>query len=143
MKTLKIFAALSLTLIFIGVTTVYSKSNSNTAKGQESGVIKYQVNVHSINHLLLPPMQVFVEITDENGNPVARPQVFTPGIWVYTFAESGPVIGARIARMVLSLNGTFEEYPYPDIKKCKFLNGDSYLFNLYPAEQRLGNGNVE
>jgi hypothetical protein len=139
MKTLKIFAVLSLALIFIGVTAVCSKTNPNTDNG--SGMIKYQVNVHSTSPLVLPPEPVYVVITDENGNPVARPQVFTPGTWIYTFGEAGPVKGVREARMVLPGGRIFPGYPYPDIQKGPFLSGHTYLFNLYPVDQPPDNGN--
>ncbi len=143
MKTLKIFALVSLALIFIGVTAVYSKTNPNPNGDNGSGMIKYQVKVQPTNPLVLPSEQVYVVMTDENGNPVARPQLFIPGIWIYTFGEAGPVTGVREARMVLSGGRTFPEYPSPDIQKGTFYNGRVYQFNLYPANGVAGNGNVE
>lgn len=143
MKTLKIFAILSLALIFNGVNAVYSKTNNINEKGAIPGVIKYQVNIHAPNYPVLSFEQVYVVMTDENGNPVARPQVFTNGTWVYTFNEAGPVKGGRIARLVLSGGRTFNEYPYPDIQKGTFLNGESYSFNLYPVNQNRAGRNIE
>ena len=143
MKTLKIFAILSLALIFNGVNAVYSRTNNNTEKGIVPGVITYQVNIHAPNYPVISSEQVYVVMTDENGNPVARPQVFKTGTWVYTFNEAGPVKGARIARLELSGGRTFNEYPYPDIQKGIFLNGESYMFNLYPVNQIIEDRKLE
>ena len=117
MKTQKIFAIFSLALILLGVNAVYSKTNSNSDKLQAASCIKYQVNVHPTNHLSLPLPRVYVIMTDENNNLVAPAQLFTMGVWVYTFTEIRPpndiksgeevgtVTGIRIARMELEGGG--------------------------------------
>lgn len=139
MKTLKLFSVISLALILFGVNSVYSRQINNRYAMSPSAIIRYQVIVHL--HLDFTPCSIYlVQMVDAQGNYVAPPQVFVPGKANYSFYERGPVTGVRIARLVLAPNmGHFACPPglfcNPDVKTGKFLIGESYQFNLYPATE--------
>jgi hypothetical protein len=141
MKTAKLFSVLCLTMIFSGVTAVYSKNGpTDNSNSVSSAPIRYEVTIHSINATYLCNTYQ-VQVTDENGRLVAAPATFVPGINKYTFFEEGTVKGKlRVANLVLSpyterfvcqVNFTL----YPVVKPGPFISGHTYSFHLYPVIQ--------
>jgi len=98
--------------------------------------IHYLVKINSSQiHSGASTLALFVMITDEQGRVVAPVQVVRPGLSTYSFSEAGPVVGTRIASMIFNPIGPSYQpfYCAPDAKTGKFVNGGSYLFNLYPT----------
>ena len=142
MKTLKFFSVLSLVLIFAGVNVVYSNNGlTDNAKQVSRATIRYEVNI------ILPKDANFcntylVQVSDENGNPVAHPQVFFPGINKYVFNET--VSGrakVRVATFEILQNFAIKGCPVnlitkPDVIMGTFFPFETYYFNLYPVMLR-------
>jgi hypothetical protein len=137
MKTMKIFAALSLALI-IGIATAYSGNNPNvSAKNAGAPVIKYVVHIHPQSDLGRGKIYL-VQIVNPLGKPVAPSQTYVPGVNYYTFNEGGNVRGARIARLIYAPNQDHGDasptlYCQPDILTGTFLGGTYYFFDLFPT----------
>jgi hypothetical protein len=139
MKTIKFFSVLSLALILAVATAVYATNKPIKSSGKLiKTTIKYEVNVHlqDIGNDLCNTY--LVQVTDENGNPVAHPQVYVPGTSRYIFNEtSSAPVKIRIASLILSngeLHGCAISLVTPkDIKIGQFLPGQTYWFDLYPA----------
>ncbi len=98
--------------------------------------IQYAVVINASQ--LLPGagnLNLFVMVTDEHGKQIAPVQPFRPGISTYYFNELGPVIGTRVASMVLNQiePATVHFYCAPDSRTGKFVNGATYFFNLVPT----------
>jgi len=138
MKTIKLYSALSLALIFL-VTAAYAKKGPDrTPDSKIKSQIRYEVNIHDLKAANLCNTYQ-VQVTDANGRHVAPPVTFVPGISKYTFFEEGPAYGRlRVATLVLS--------PYSDRYVCQttftlrpavlwapFLGGSTYTFDLYPV----------
>ena len=97
-----------------------------------SDAITYKVAVHVDNHTFPYVRNFFVVLSDENGRAVAPPQQLREGVSEYSFSESGPVKGTRIARLA------FGDRPHSDLFLCKpdgrtgiFRGGETYTFDLY------------
>jgi hypothetical protein len=138
MKTTKFFAILSLLLISVGVTSLFSNNNLVDKPQITRKInIKYEVNVYLFSRIDLCNTYL-VEVTDETGRLVAPPKVFVPGISRYVFAEDGPAQGkVRVAMLVMAPDVD----PYdcsthiaarPDVKMGPFLQGQTYPFVLRP-----------
>jgi hypothetical protein len=98
--------------------------------------IQYSVKINSTQiHSGSFNLNLFVMITDEHGRLVAPVQAVRPGLSTYHFSEFGPVIGTRVARLIYDPIGPTDLpfYCAPDVKTGKFINGTTYLFNLYPT----------
>lgn len=146
MKTAKIFSVLSLALIFAAANTLYSKDRTtdNRLQGEKKGV-RYEVTIH------LPQMLNFcnaylVKITDENGRPVAQPQVFVPGKSKYVFNET-VAVPAKIRVASLALPENVDPYYCANSLVTKsepmlgpFKAGQAYSFHLYPQVEKGGLG---
>ena len=141
MKTIAIFSALSLALIFTGINTGFAKQKNNTPANRVAKIY-YHVSVTG------DPMRTLcntykVEITDANGNLVAPAQVFIPGTTVYTFEEQTRLNGGiRIARLELMTYGPEhfvcdqELFTSPDVKLLHFQDGQMVQFNLFPRSKQ-------
>ena len=138
MKTTKIFSVLSLALIFATVTAAFAGNTDKKAGQAAAGtLIRYQVNVHLVSEKPLCNLWM-VKILDETGREVAPAKAYTPGLTAYEFFERGPASGVRIAVLVKYQYGDHfqcanELFTEPAIISGKFLNGESYRFDLYPA----------
>jgi hypothetical protein len=137
MKTIKFFPVLSLVLIFAGATAVYSGTKPTVKSGKLiKSTINYDVRIHLDKSVRLCNTYL-VLVTDENGKPVAHPQVFVPGISKYVFNESTSApVKVRIASLI-SYNGDFPVcginlVTQKDIMIRQFLPGQTYWFDLYP-----------
>ena len=141
MKTTKFFSILSLALIFVGITSGFSKNveilNSQTV--QVTG-IRYQVTVHT-NFMVSPCVPYLVQVVDETGRLVAPAQVFAPGRNIYIFNEKFSVLQiVNPRREALLVPVIYPElyicpnplYTLPDVKRGPFLAGETYNFDLYP-----------
>jgi hypothetical protein len=137
MKTMKLFAVLSLVLM-IGIANAHSskvpKANNNFAMGP---AIRYQVNIH-LQGEQSGCNVYWVLITDLRGNNIAAPKVYNPSVATYNFYELGTVRGVRIARIVLgpSLGGFACDanlYTEPAIMMGDFMGGETYVFDLFPT----------
>jgi hypothetical protein len=142
MKTTKIFSVLSLALIFATAITVYSKDRITDRPSQlKKLTIRYEVTVH-FSAVLNLCNNYLVKVTDEQGRPVAHPQVFVPGITKYVFNETVSVPAkVRVASLVLpenidpyfcqtNLNTKAEPMMGP------FFPGQTYSFDLYPIIEK-------
>ena len=142
MKTAKIFSVLSLALIFATANTVYSKDRMTDKPNQlQKTTIRYEVTIHLSSFLSLCNTYL-VKVTDEQGRPVAHPQVFNPGISKYVFNEylSSPA-KIRVASLVLPEN--IDPYFCPTNLNTKsepmmgpFFPGRTYSFDLYPIIEK-------
>jgi hypothetical protein len=142
MKTTKNYLILSFAMILAAVTSTFANGieKINGQPAVNTG-IRHQVNV--IVTIDKPLCNTYlVEIRDGHGQLVAPAQRFTPGITKYTFSERGPAEGVRIARLVIA------DYPHhfvcenelfttPAIIVGKFLNGQTYRFDLFPSLQPI------
>jgi hypothetical protein len=142
MKTAKIFSVLSFALIFATATTVYSKDRMTDNPKQINKVtIRYEVTVH-LSSVLNLCNTYLVKITDEQGRPVAHPQVFVPGVSKYVFTESISV-QAKIRVASLALPENIDPYFCPTNLNTKsepmwgpFFPGQTYSFDLYPIIEK-------
>jgi hypothetical protein len=144
MKTTKLFSALSLALIFTGITAGFSKkAEILSSSNSQSTFITYQVIIHP-DFVNIPCNTYLVQITDETGRIVVPPQVFSPGINKYIFKERISSVGimnsGRAAMLVPVENPKHSNCAYPlvtlpDIKRGAFLTGQTYIFDLYPRTQ--------
>jgi hypothetical protein len=139
MKTPKIFSVFSLALIFAAAATAFA---GNTDKKNDpvasSALIRYQVNIVMPSELTLCNLWL-VKILDGNGREVAPAKAFTAGVSRYEFFERGPVEGTRTAVLVVYDYGDhflcpIELYTDPASLFGKFLNGETYRFDLYPTQ---------
>ncbi len=140
MKTTKIFSVLSLALIFITATSAFSagpdKKNDQVAVNT---MIRYQVNIKLDTEKPLCNLWL-VKILDQNGRMVAPAKAYSPSVTVYNFFERGPAEGTRVAVLVKYQYGDHyvcqtELFTAPAILSGKFLNGETYRFDLYPSTQ--------
>jgi len=79
-----------------------------------------------------------IVLVDGTGRMIAPPKGFIPGTATYTFSESGPVSGERIALMILNTQTKHYICPNelktaPDVIKGDFNPGKEYNFNLFPV----------
>ena len=144
MKTTKFFSVLSLALIFAGVNAVYSNTvvTGNPQKLINS-TIRYEVTVHLELGINICNSNLYlVEVTDETGRLVAPAKIFVPGISKYVFNETVSVKGRlRVASLVLPSNVDPFVCPNnlitkPDVKIGPFIQGMTYIFDLYPVTQQ-------
>jgi hypothetical protein len=142
MKTLKIISVLSLVLIIASASAANSKKESvDNSKQVNRAIIRYEVyiNIEKIENFC---NSYLVKISDENGNPVASPQVYIPGVNKYVFTETSPVKAkVRVASFEIFQNIDVLGCPIniiakPDIKTGPFHPFETYYFNLYPIVLR-------
>jgi hypothetical protein len=148
MKTIKFFSVLSLTLIFLGITSGFSgKIETFNAKNIQGPVIRYQVIIHP-GFNTAPCTPYLVKVMDEHGNLVAPPQRFVPGNDKYVFNERFSPVGNSTSRRVAMLVGIpFPDHftcanplsAIPDVKVGPFLTGQTYSFDLYIKNQPQDN----
>ena len=147
MKTTKFFSVLSLALIFVGVTSGFSKNFENLkAKNLQGTGIRYQVAIHP--ELSTAPCNTYlVQIVDETGSLVAPAQVFVLGVNKYVFYEKVSAMGSMYPRRVAKLIPikypehyvcAYPLFTLPDVKIGPFLSGQTYNFDLYPRTQAQG-----
>lgn len=142
MKTVKIFSATGLAMIFSA--TLFASTGNVGTKGDlisTNRMVKHHVNVtlstdKSICNTYL------VEILNWKGEMVAPAQVYNPGVSQYDFYEKGPFDGIRIAVLVLAPNsGHFacetELFTAPVVLKSTFLPGGTYRYDLFPQTQAI------
>jgi hypothetical protein len=138
MKTTKILSVLSFALIFVGMAASFATNNDGlNAKAAPVG-ITYKVMIHS--DIMSPPSGTYlIQILDERGRLVASPQVWVPGVNIYTFKEKFSAAanpGARRVAKLVSVKGPYlpNSSPIsaaPDVRVGPFLSGNVYIFNLY------------
>jgi len=142
MKTLKFISVLSLVLIITGGSSAKSKNTPfDNSKQPNRAIIRYEVyiNIEKIDNFC---NSYLVQISDENGNPVAPPQVYIPGVNKYVFTETSPVKAkVRVASFEIFQNLDVLGCPIniiakPDIKTGPFHPFETYYFNLYPVVLR-------
>jgi|WetSurMetagenome_2_1015567.scaffolds.fasta_scaffold397653_1 hypothetical protein len=143
-------SVISLALIFIFAATAYPRINLTgitTTATPLSQAVRYVVDI------TLPPMNTpicgayAVLVLDANGNQVAPPQAYIPGVATYTFYEftGRPFIGDRIARMVQQPSPPEgpvcrqQLFTQPESLYNMFIPGQSYRFTLYPSFQPFKN----
>jgi len=133
MKT--IAKILTATAVLLLATQVNAFSINNREKPSSWNHIQYAVNINTSQLNPGSNLSLFVMVTDEHGKKIAPVQAFRPGVTVYYFNEYGPVLGTRVASMVLNpiepASALF--YCLPDSRTGKFVNGETYLFNLTPS----------
>src|ERR1035438_2967151 len=137
MKTTTILSAISLALIFTGISTVFAKQNSKDGSGPNQTMrVKYQVTVNlAVAKTLCNTYQV--EILDANGRQVVPAQIYVEGTDVYTFEEqTRQSAGIRIARLAMVTYGDryvceVELYTTPAVRLLTFTDGQVYPFALY------------
>ena len=140
MKTVKFFSVLSLVVIFAGVNTVLSNTVlTNNPEKSIKPVIRYEVTVHLSSGFTICNSSLYlVQLTNENGHPVAPAKIFIPGNSKYVFNETlSPGGKLRVATLVLPSNIDPSGCPnplitIPDVKMGPFLPGHTYSFDLYP-----------
>lgn len=134
----KSFVFLSGILMIIGTITTGFSSNNFPGIGSVKVAVNYQVNIHLGLETQLCNTYL-VEVVDGNGVPVAPAKPFVSGVSRYVFSERGPVTGTRVAVLIKA------PYDYnvctqglvtpPDVITGSFLNGRTYIFDLYPEVQ--------
>ena len=142
MKTLKIFSVLSLVLIIAGASSANSKNAStDNTKQVNKAIIRYEVYINIEKDVNFCNTYL-VQVSDENGKPVAHPQVYIPGVNKYVFNEtiSGPA-KVRVASFEILRNFEVKGCPIniitkPDIEMGPFHPFETYYFNLYPIMLR-------
>jgi hypothetical protein len=142
MKTTTLFPVLAFALIFGAAMS----ASSATPYGSDefigmSPVIQYRVNIHLTGDVKLCNLY-YVEMVDSHGRLVAPPKIYNPGVSVYTFFERGPVRDVRAAYMVLADRHSHYICPTELVTEPRemagpFLNGQTYVFDLYPASPAI------
>lgn len=138
MRTLRILTAISLALILSGWNAAYSRQLNNPGNKIPATMgIRYEVNIHFKEDIQLCDVYI-VQMVDGQGRLVAPVQHFRPGVYSYSFYETGSVRGTRVARLVLDTSKNhnvcpFHIYALPDVRTGTFLSGRTYTFDLYPA----------
>jgi hypothetical protein len=142
MKTLKIISILSFVLIIVGGSSAKSKNTLvDNSKQVNRAIIRYEVFINIEKDVTFCNTYL-VQISDENGNPVAHPQVYIPGVNKYVFTETSPVKAkVRVASFEIFQNFGILGCPIniiakPDIKAGPFRPFETYYFNLYPIMLR-------
>ncbi len=137
MKTRNLLRTVSLGLMIIGMTAFYARpAESPNPIGQAKQAVTYVVNVVHGDHLAGYDCMYYILLTNERGQLIAPAQAFRLGVWSYTFKETGPVTGTRVAKIVKNPNVicpnavTFQ----PDSKSGTFRAGETYTFDLIPIE---------
>lgn len=138
MKTLKFFAITSLALI-IAAALVFPPVFVFGEKAKETSraTLRYEVYL-KIQSDIYPCMPYVIQISDENGNPVAHPQEFVPGISKYVFTEQySSKVKIRIATFDILQNGGVRGCPItittkPDINVGPYFPFGIYYFRLEP-----------
>ncbi len=134
MKKISSLIFASLSMILFTTTVVFSAKPSSAFlpnPSNETGVIKYQVQVIITPQLASPNCHMLVVVTDEMNRSVGSPQIFVPGASVYYFTESGPVTGTRTARLQPARGiSAFAFYAEPDERSGNFNNNLVYSFTL-------------
>jgi hypothetical protein len=144
MKTKKFITIFSLAVILIGVTTGFStKDPTGGFSVLPARGISYQVIIHQ-TFSIRPCNTYLVQVADGNGHLVAPAQVYVPGTYKYSFKElfsnneSNP---RRVAMLIKADAGnlacSFGLFTLPDVKRGPFLQGVTYIFNLYPQTQSI------
>jgi len=133
MKTIAKTLIAAITLLFAMHVNAASINRETLSSGSQ---IKYEVKINSTQ--IRPGavnLNLFVMMTDEHGKVVAPVQAVRPGLSTYYFYETGPLMGTRVASMIYDPMGpsSLPFYCAPDARTGKFLNGATYLFNLYPT----------
>jgi hypothetical protein len=145
MKTTKLIAKIGLTILatFLIVSSTFAqgKGIARVKKPGEGvlGPIIYKVNVHLSNQQLYGNTYR-IALTNQNGSLIAGTQTFNPSESIYIFNEYATVsrTTTRIARFILvpdNFIGLNVLKARSDVKTGVFLNGHTYLFNLYPTNQ--------
>jgi hypothetical protein len=134
MKRILFAVCAAIAIVFLVIQTGSSARVSNGNSSASLAFIHYQVTVHpnyTIQHNECP---MSVQITDGQGNTIGIPQLYRHGVDVYNFTETGPVTGARIARMITAATGQPDDVCFivslADKKVGVFNNGVDYLFTL-------------
>ena len=141
MKTIKYFSILSLLLIFTGITAVYSVSRQTSSNSGRviRPTINYEVRIHLTDKGSSLCNTYLVQVTDENGVPVAHAQQYVPGTDLYVFNEVFTQSAkARIASLVLLSNVSNESCPdnlstKSSVMTGPFVPGQTYIFDLFPG----------
>ena len=112
----------------------------NSKKSDATEMVRYEVYIMMANEMMLCASYQVV-VVDHFGNMVAPPQRYFPSKSLYTFYESVPVTGPRAAYLIKdSDNGMCNPnnylYTNPDKSDGPFMGGMSYMFHLYPTNQR-------
>ena len=122
-------------LVILGMIAVPLTKQSNALQAKAAGTyIHYQVSVHSFR-ATDKICELFVVMSDQNGNIVAPVQNYNPSMITYHFYEMGPLKGTRIAS--LTDNPGFGSFcpvtPPPDSKTGAFEGGKTYFYSLNPS----------
>ena len=136
MKTINHIALLSLVLILLSANTGYAAD----VPGKKIAVtkvnnIKYEVTI-ILNCRIDLCDAYYIQVTDETGRLVSRPQLFDPAKRNYVFTEKGPAQGKiRVAMLVKDKRSDGIECHVqigarPDVKMGPFLQGETYYFTL-------------
>jgi hypothetical protein len=142
MKTIKFIAlsGLSLLAALLIFSSVLAQESRITRMKDPLETVDLPVIHKVFVHLPAGPIQGItyrIELTDQNGRPVAMPQTFIPGESTYIFLEDVAARctrGTRIARFILvtsAYNNPNVLWAKPDMKTGIFISGRTYLFNLY------------
>ena len=139
MKTLKRTTAISLLLILAGINAIYAAQKGSNFNNGKIILVRYQVSIHLPIEIKLCNLYI-VRVTDAYGNNIAPPQSFSASVSKYNFYEAGPFKGVRTARLEIMPNGENflcapELSVLPDFISGLFLNGQTYLFELYPTKE--------
>jgi hypothetical protein len=140
MKTTKNYTAILLALIFAAVSSTFAGNTGPRNNGNSvSTLIRYHVNV------VLPAEKQLcniwlVKIIDETGRQVAPAQPLVGNTNQFDFFERGPIEGTRIAVLVKANFGDrfvceSEIFTAPSVLSGKFVNGQTYRFDLFPQIQ--------
>ena len=140
MKSTKILSVVGLALMFMWASAGFS-GNIDGPKAKAPGItgIIYKVIIHP-EFAANPGGTYLIQVVDGSGRLVAPPQVWVPGVNVYTFNEKFTAVGdnhARRAAMMISVKGpvlpdSSPLYAVPDVKVGPFWGGIVYIFNLFP-----------
>jgi hypothetical protein len=134
---------ISLAMVFVFASTAFPLIHMNSTILPTASVssIRYTVTVNLPSETVLCGHYLVIVI-DAAGKQVAPAQSFDPGVLSYTFYEvTRSFVGIRTARMI---------YVQEDGPVCKqqlttppesmftyYMNGETYLFNLYPSYQPM------
>ena len=120
MKTTKIITALSLALIFAAFISTFAQAKGN-AKPPVTYVVTVDNNVRSGGGTYM------ITVLNDWNCPVAKPQLFQDGIFVYTFVENSPANGILRAATMVPTEG--DGYSFDPVKLTgPFIAGKTYFF---------------
>ena len=140
MKSTKILSVVGLALMFMWASAGFS-GNIDGPKAKAPGItgIIYKVIIHP-EFAANPGGTYLIQVVDGSGHLVVPPQVWVPGINIYTFNEKLTTGGNNLSRraaMMISVKGpvlpnSSPFFTVPDVKVGPFWGGIVYIFNLYP-----------